>query len=112
MKKLDLAKALYDPRSARRVLIVLGVAIAFFFVHNIVYVSPAFIALAAAGGALLRVRPEDVSKTFEHVEWIVLIFFAALYVMVGGLEAAGVMEQLARLFMQVSDAHPILLGVG
>ncbi len=89
VKKLDPAKALHDPQSARRVLIVLGVAIAFFFVHNIVHLSPSFIALAAAGGALLWVRPENVSETFEHIEWVVLIFFAALFVMVGGLEAAG-----------------------
>jgi len=112
VKKLDPAKALHDPKSARRVLIVLGVAIAFFFVHNILDVSPSFIALAAAGAALLWVRPEDVSKTFEHVEWVVLIFFAALFVMVGGLEAAGVMEQLSHLLIQVSDTHPIMLGVG
>jgi Na+/H+ antiporter NhaD/arsenite permease-like protein len=32
--------------------------------------------------------------------------------MVGGLEAAGVMEQLSSLLIQVSDIHPILLGVG
>jgi len=112
VKKLDPAKALHDPQGARRVLIVLGVAIAFFFVHNIVHLSPSFIALAAAGGALLWVRPEDVSKTFERIEWVVLIFFAALFVMVGGLEAAGVMEQLSRLLIQVSDTSPILLGVG
>jgi Na+/H+ antiporter NhaD/arsenite permease-like protein len=112
VKKLDPSKALHDPQSARRVLIVLGVAVAFFFLHNLLNVSPSFIALAAAGAALLWVRPEDVSKTFEHVEWVVLIFFAALFVMVGGLEAAGVMEQLSRLLIQVSDTSPILLGVG
>jgi len=60
----------------------------------------------------ILVKYQDVSKTFEHVEWVVLIFFAALFVMVGGLEAAGVMEQLSRLLIQVSDIHPILLGVG
>jgi len=112
VKKLDPAKALHEPKSARKVLIVLGVAIVFFFLHNILHVSPAFIALAAAGGALLWVRPEDVSKTFESIEWVVLIFFAALFVMVGGLEAAGVMEQLSHLISQVSDTNPILLGVG
>jgi Na+/H+ antiporter NhaD/arsenite permease-like protein len=112
VKKLDPAKALHDPKSARRVLIVLGVAIVFFFLHNILHLSPSFIALAAAGGALLWIRPEDVSKTFERIEWVVLIFFASLFVMVGGLEAAGVMEQLSHLLMQVSDIHPILLGVG
>ncbi len=112
VKKLDPAKALNEPRSARRLLIVLGVAIAFFFLHNTLHISPAFIALAAAGAALLWVRPDDVSQTFEKIEWVILIFFSALFVMVGGLEAAGVMEQLSQLLMQVSDSHPILLGVG
>jgi Na+/H+ antiporter NhaD/arsenite permease-like protein len=112
VKKLDPAKALHEPQSARRVLIILGVAIAFFFVHNIVHLSPSFIALAAAAGALLWVRPEDVSKTFAHIEWDVLIFFTALFVLVGGLEAAGVLEQLSHLLVQVSDAHPTLLGLG
>ena len=51
-------------------------------------------------------------ETFENIEWVVLVFFAALFVMVGGLEAAGVMERLSHLIIQVSDAHPILLGVG
>ena len=110
--KLDPAKALHDPQSARRVLTVLGVAIVFFFIHNIVHLSPSFIALAAAGGALLWVRPENLSQSFEHVEWSVLIFFSAFFVMVGGLEASGVIEQLSSAFIQVSDIHPILLGVG
>ena len=112
VKKLDPAKALNEPQSARRLLIVLGVAVAFFFLHNTLHISPAFIALAAAGAALLWVRPDDVPKTFEKIEWVVLIFFSALFVMVGGLEAAGVMEQLSHLLIQVSDSHPILLGVG
>lgn len=112
VKQLDPAKALNDPQTAGRLIIVLGVAIIFFFLHNILHVSPAFIALSAAGGALLWVRPEDISKTFEHVEWVVLIFFAALFIMVGALEATGVIEQLSRIFLQVSDVHPILLGVG
>ncbi|UCC54701.1 MAG: ArsB/NhaD family transporter [Anaerolineaceae bacterium] len=112
VKKLDPSKALNDPQSARMILIVLGVAILFFFLHHTLHLSPAFIAMAAAGAALLWVRPDNVSETFEHVEWVVLIFFAALFVMVGGLEAAGVMERLSQLIIQASDAHPILLSVG
>jgi Na+/H+ antiporter NhaD/arsenite permease-like protein len=73
--------------------------------------SPAFIALAAAGGALIWVRPENISETFDGVEWAVLIFFSALFVMVGGLEEAGVMEHLSQLIIEFSDTHLILLGV-
>ncbi|UCG24792.1 MAG: ArsB/NhaD family transporter [Chloroflexota bacterium] len=112
VNKLDPSKALHNPQSARRVLIVLGIAILFFFLHQTLPLSPAFIALAAAGGALLWVRPENVSETFERIEWVVLVFFSALFVMVGALEAVGVMERLSQLIIQVSDANPILLGVG
>ena len=65
VKKLDPAKALHDPPSARRILIVLGVAILFFFLHHRLHLSPAFIALAAAGGALLWVRPDNVAGNFR-----------------------------------------------
>ena len=112
VKNLDPAKALHDPQAARKVLIVLGIAIVFFFIHNIVHISPSFVALAAASGALLWIRPKNVAETFEQVEWVVLIFFAALFVMVGGLEAAGVMSEFSSLISQISDIHPILLGGG
>jgi Na+/H+ antiporter NhaD/arsenite permease-like protein len=111
VKKLDPSKALHDPQSARRLLIVLGIAILFFFLSNTLQLSPAFIALAAAGGALMWVRPENISETFDGVEWAVLIFFSALFVMVGGLEEAGVMEHLSQLIIEFSDTHLILLGV-
>jgi Na+/H+ antiporter NhaD/arsenite permease-like protein len=111
-ERLAPSKALDYPVTARRVLIVLSVAVVLFFVHHIFHISPAFIALAAAAAALLWVRPEDMEETLERVEWSVLIFFTALFIMVGGLEAAGVMEQAAELLGRVSGANPVLLGVG
>lgn len=112
VNRLDPAKALNQPETARRVVIVLGVAIIFFFIHHILHLSPAFIALAAAAVALVWVRPEDVPETLERVEWSVLIFFAALFVMVGGLEASGVLHSLADVLESISDMNPIVLGVG
>lgn len=107
---LDPAEALNDRRNAQRVLIVLGGAILLFFVSHFLHISPSFVALSAAGVALVWVRP-DVKKTLEHVEWSVLIFFAALFVMVGGLEAAGVLETLVRLLERASSIPPVLFGV-
>ena len=108
--RLDPAEALNDRRNAQRVLIVLGAAILLFFVSHSLHISPAFVALSAAGVALVWVRP-DIKKTLEHIEWSVLIFFAALFVMVGGLEAAGVLETLVRLLERASSIPPVLFGV-
>jgi Na+/H+ antiporter NhaD/arsenite permease-like protein len=108
--RLDPTEALDDRKNAMRVLIVLGVAILFFFVSHFLHISPSFVALSAAGVALIWVRP-DVKKTLQHIEWSVLIFFAALFVMVGGLEAAGVLDALVRLLENAQNIPPVLFGV-
>jgi len=111
VNQLDPTKALDHPQTARKILIVLAVVILLFFVHHIFHLSPSFIALGGAAAALLWVRPEDMTKLLEHIEWSVLIFFASLFVMIGGLEASGVLEKVAQAVVHVSDINPVLLGV-
>lgn len=108
--RLNPAEALNDRRSAGRTLVVLGCAIVLFFVHDRLQLSPAFIALAAAATALVWVRP-DLHATLLRVEWTVLIFFAALFVMVGGLEHADVLSALAGLLARVQSVPPVLFGI-
>src|SRR5512139_2764288 len=88
--------ALDDPANARRVLIVLAVAVLFFLLEPVLHLNPYFVAIAAAGAALVWVRP-DINETLKKVEWSVLIFFGALFVMVGGLGAAGVWDAVVAL---------------
>jgi Na+/H+ antiporter NhaD/arsenite permease-like protein len=108
--KLDPVHALEDRRTARRVLTVLGGAILLFFFQERLRLTPAFIALAAAAIALVWVQPV-IRKTLERIEWGVLIFFAALFVMVGGLEAAGVLRAVAEVVGNIKGMPPVLLGV-
>ena len=107
---LNPTESLDQPIIARRILIVLGVAILLFFVHHILHISPSFIAVSAAAVALIWVQPE-IQETFKKVEWSVLIFFAALFVMVGGLEAAGVLDSIVGLMERLSSIPPIWFGV-
>jgi Na+/H+ antiporter NhaD/arsenite permease-like protein len=109
--RLDPAKTLNEPVVARRILIVLGGAILFFFVHHALHVSPSLVALSAAAVALVWVQP-GIEETLKRVEWSVLVFFGALFVMVGGLEHAGVMESIVRLLEQASNVPPLWFGVG
>ena len=108
--KLSPRKALEDSKTAKKVLIVLVGAIALFFVAHFLHISPSYVALSASGIALMWVRP-DMKETLERIEWSVLIFFAALFVMVGGLEAAGVLESLVHLLAQASSIPPVLFGL-
>jgi len=108
--KLNPEEALNDRKTIKRVLIVLGVAMVFFFVHHNLHIQPSFIAMSAAAVALVWVQP-DLHETFQRVEWNVLIFFSALFVMVGGLESAGVLHQLGELIGNAGDLSPVVFGV-
>ncbi len=108
--QLEPSEALEDPRTARRMLMVLGGAILLFFVHNRLGISPAFVALIAAAVALVWVRPA-VGETLKQVEWSVLVFFAALFVMVGGMEKAGVLHAVVSVLERMNEIPPVIFGV-
>jgi len=108
--KLNPAESLNEPKKARNILIVLGGAILLFFVHHLLHIEPAFVALGAAAIAMLWVQP-DIHETLLKVEWRVLIFFGALFVMVGGLENVGVLDSIVGLFRGEESIHPVLFGV-
>jgi len=109
--RLNPAESLDDPQTARRLLIVLGVAVLFFFVHHVLHLSPAFVALSAAALAMMWIRP-DINAVLKRIEWSVLIFFSALFVMVGGLEAAGVLNAIVGLLEHASAVPTIWFGFG
>jgi Na+/H+ antiporter NhaD/arsenite permease-like protein len=107
---LNPAETLNHPDTARRILIVLGGAVLFFFIHHLLHVEPSFVALSAAAIALMWVQP-DISEVMKRVEWSVLIFFGALFIMVGGLEHAGVLDAIVGLLDGASLMSPVVFGV-
>jgi Na+/H+ antiporter NhaD/arsenite permease-like protein len=107
--QLNPAETLNEPGNARRILIVLGAASLLFFVHHILHISPALVALGAAAAALLWVQP-DIHDVLKRVEWSVLLVFGALFVMVGGLEHAGVLDSVVSVFEGASSVSPVLFG--
>jgi Na+/H+ antiporter NhaD/arsenite permease-like protein len=108
--KLNPAETLNHPETARRILIVLGAAILFFFVHHVLHIKPSLVALSAAAVALLWVQP-DIEEVLKKVEWSVLLFFGALFIMVGGLEHSGALEMIVGFFEGISNMPPVLFGV-
>jgi Na+/H+ antiporter NhaD/arsenite permease-like protein len=110
VEKLNPAEALDDPKTARRILSVLGAAIVLFFFEDLLGMSPAFIAISAASIAMIWVQP-PMKQMLERIEWNVLLFFAALFVLVGGLEAAGVLGVLADLVTQLQGIPPVWFGL-
>jgi Na+/H+ antiporter NhaD/arsenite permease-like protein len=91
---LNERETLQDPVGMRKIVIVLGVVVVLFFMHGRLQLTPAFIALGGAAAALVWVQP-DVEGVLRDIDWGILLFFAALFVTVGGLDASGVLELLA-----------------
>lgn len=107
---LDPAETWNDRTTAMRVLVVLVGSLLLFFFHSRLGMTPSFVALSASAVALVWVRPQ-IQETLKQVEWTVLIFFSALFVMVGGLESAGIFRSLVSLLEHASDIPPVLFGI-
>jgi Na+/H+ antiporter NhaD/arsenite permease-like protein len=108
--QLNPAESLNHPQTARRILVVLGGAILFFFVHHLLHIEPSFVALSAAAIALVWVQP-DLHGVLKNLEWSVLLFFGSLFIMVGGLEHSGALEMTIALFENAAGISPVLFGV-
>ena len=110
LAKLDESMALHDRESLIKLLIVLGGVILLFFLHNRLHLKPAFVALLGASVALVWVQP-DVDEVLRDVEWSVLLFFAALFVAVGGLQSSGLLNWLAEPIVALAGQRLLLTGI-
>jgi Na+/H+ antiporter NhaD/arsenite permease-like protein len=71
--------------------IFLGIIILFFFHHTLALSIP-LIALVGASLILIigKIKP---SKVIKEVDWVLLLFFAGLFIVVQGIEKVGVLDQ-------------------
>jgi Na+/H+ antiporter NhaD/arsenite permease-like protein len=99
--KLDAARDLRDARHAWRSLAVLAGTIVAFFLHTLIHVEPAVVAMTGAT-VMLLVAADDVEHALQRVEWSTLFFFIGLFVMVGGLEERGVVSHAADWLADVT----------
>lgn len=104
LMKMDERDAIKDMRTLKIILGVLCLVVVLLFVHHILHLAPSMVALIGAALSLLLVSPaKDPQKILEKVELSVLAFFSALFVIVGGLEHAGVLEYVATFLISGSS---------
>lgn len=99
-----------DRPAMTKLLAVLGVVVGLFLLQDVVPLKPAYVAFAGAALALLVIRP-DPDALLKEIEWSALLFFACLFVVVGGLEAAGVMKAAAAMVSGFAGSHLLLTAV-
>ena len=110
LAELNPKNALNDRKTAIKVICVISLAIIAFLLEEFLGIRPALVALGAAAITLVWVRP-PIQETLKRIQWDVLLFFAALFVLIGGLQAAGVMQSLAGLIARANGLPPVLLGL-
>lgn len=96
VKQMNARGSIRDAILLRKSLIVLGAVILGFFLHGLLHLEAATIALFGAAALMLYAR-SDVEEVLREVEWPTLLFFVGLFVLVGGLEVTGFIGRIAEL---------------
>jgi Na+/H+ antiporter NhaD/arsenite permease-like protein len=107
---LDAKASLVHPRQAIQVTIVFVGTVVLYLLHSQLGIGPGLVALIGASIALLWVRP-SIDEVVKSVEWDVLVFFIGLFVIVGGLSAAGVLGFAARAIAALTAQGALVAGV-
>lgn len=95
LQKAEAGVHLGDLRLLRRSLFVLGLTIIGFFLHGVLHYQAGTIAMFGAVLLLLLSRV-DLHDVLSEVEWPTIFFFVGLFVVVGGIEKIGILDQLAE----------------
>ncbi|CAG7655144.1 ArsB/NhaD family transporter [Paenibacillus allorhizosphaerae] len=93
---MDEQAEIRNPALLRKSLLALGLTIMGFFVHQVVHLESATVALSGAFFLLLLSGEHYLEKAFERVEWTTIFFFIGLFVLVAGLVETGVIARMAE----------------
>jgi len=108
--RMDPSSEIKDPVLLKKSLIVIGLVIFGFFIHQYVHLESATIALTGAALLLLITR-DDPEYALQSVEWPVIFFFAGLFILVGALEQVGVIEWIALEGLKLTGGAMLPTGM-
>ncbi|MDN5293449.1 MAG: hypothetical protein PWQ91_807 [Eubacteriales bacterium] len=107
---LDPREKIKDYRLLKISLIMVGLTILGFSLHQVLHLESATVALFMAM-VFLAVTREEIEEVLLAVEWPTIFFFLGLFIMVGALEETGVIELIARWGLQVTEGNLLLTGM-
>jgi Na+/H+ antiporter NhaD/arsenite permease-like protein len=105
---LKAEKAIRDLRSLKRVLAGLALIVLLFFIHHHFHLYPSYVVFIGVALTLALIRP-DPDTLLKDVEWTVLLFFSALFIIVGGVESSGLLALIGNSIAHVSADPGTLL---
>jgi Na+/H+ antiporter NhaD/arsenite permease-like protein len=94
IEKLESGARITDRPLLNKSLILFLVTLVMFFTADQFHMPPAVVAIVGSSALLLWVRP-DIDEMLREVDWTTLVFFIALFMMVGGIQEVGLIQIIA-----------------
>ncbi len=89
----------------KKSLVVLGLTILGFMLHGFFHYEPASVALMGAT-TLLLISGEEPHSILAEVEWPTIFFFIGLFIIIGGIVKVGLVEDMSKAMIAVTDPQP------
>ncbi len=105
---LDRKHAIRDGKKLLKIMLALTVVLILFFIHHFLHLYPAYVAFIGLALALLMIDPEP-ETLFKEVNWSVLFFFSGLFIIVGGVEASGLLDMIGHELAKLARDPQMLL---
>ncbi|TYP74900.1 ArsB/NhaD family transporter [Paenibacillus methanolicus] len=100
--KLDMSELITDRKLLIKCLIVMGMTILGFFLHQALHLESSAVALTGAFVLLLLTGEHKMEQALTRVEWTTIFFFVGLFALVSGLVETGVIAQLAAKAIELT----------
>jgi len=106
-------EAITDPRLLKQSLAVIAVVIAGFMAQRWIGIEPATTAITGAAVLLLidnfgrpaEDQTHNVASALSEAEWITLMFFLGLFILVFGIQKAGLIDMLAHALVTATSGN-------
>lgn len=95
VEQLERGSQITDKNLLIKSLIVFAGTLIMFFTADTFNMPPAAVAIIGSSALLLWVRP-NISEMLREVDWTTLVFFMALFMMVGGIQEVGLIQIIAE----------------
>ncbi|MEF8873391.1 MAG: ArsB/NhaD family transporter [Candidatus Thermoplasmatota archaeon] len=105
--KMDEDDEIKDWSMFRKAIISLLFTMVLFTIHHIIGIDPWVVAMLGASLLLLLSFTEP-KKAIQHVHWPTLLFLIGLFILVGGLDSAGIIDLLATGVARASGGNLLM----
>ena len=95
---MDEKSLIRDKKLLIKSIVMIVLIVAGFMLHSVLHMESSIIALSGAV-IMMIIGRQNIEEVVSDVEWPTIIFFTALFIVVGGMVETGVIDKLADLIM-------------